>query len=159
MSAQRKSVLKFATSLVLAIFVALAISASAQDAAQKTGKNLVKASAQSSRGGGQDSNIKSDNKANDPNAKTPPPPEKSGTRGARGCAVDVNNYTAWYVDIYVNGVFTGTVGPWGNGFVYPPAMGSALYGRANFTDGSWKYWGPQQFTCAQSSVNEWRINP
>lgn len=146
-------------SLALAVGIALGISARAQEMSQPgVAKNFVKASAQSGRGSGPDSNIKADSKANPPDAKVPPPPEKSGTNGARGCAVGVNNYTTWYVDIYINGDYAGTIGPWGNGGVFPPATRSTFYARANFTDGSWKYWGPQQFTCAQTGANEWRLN-
>ena len=123
-------------------------------------RQTIKAAAQSSRGGGADSNIKSEAMpANDPNAKVPPPPEKSGQRGARGCAVDVSNYTPWFVNIYSNGVYVGTIGPWANGMTYPPLVGSALYGRANFTDGSWKYWGPRQFVCAQGGLYTWQLTP
>jgi hypothetical protein len=124
-------------------------------APQKSGKNVVKTQAQSSRGGGADTNIKTEKPtANDPKSEA----TKPAGRG-RGCNVEVNNDTGWYVDIYVNGVYTGTVGPWGSGWAYPPVAGSNLYGRANFTDGSWKYWGPRQFGCSQGSINTWDITP
>jgi hypothetical protein len=122
---------------------------------QKSGKNVVKTQAQTSRGGGADTNIKTEKPtANDPKSEA----TKPAGRG-RGCSVEVNNDTGWYVDIYVNGVYTGTVGPWGSGWAYPPVAGSNLYGRANFTDGSWKYWGPREFGCSQGSVNTWDITP
>jgi len=124
-------------------------------AMQKSGKNVVKTQAQTSRGGGADTNIKTEKPtANDPKSEA----TKPAGRG-RGCNVEVNNDTGWYVDIYVNGVYTGTVGPWGSGWAYPPVAGSNLYGRANFTDGSWKYWGPREFGCGQGSVNTWDITP
>ncbi len=157
-------ILQIAMAFVLVLLVGIGYTYAQDDAMKKNDaaptKQVIKAAAQSSRGGGADPNIKSDAKpVNDPNAKTPPPPEKSGQRGARGCSVDVNNMTAWYVDIYSNGVYVGTVGPWGNGWTYPPAVGSAVYGRANFTDGSWKYWGPRQFVCAQGGIYSWQLTP
>jgi hypothetical protein len=123
-------------------------------AGQKPTKNAVKTQAQSSRGGGADTNIKTDRAPNDPSGQAAKPAGKG-----RGCSVEVSNETGWYVDIYVNGVYTGTLGPWSNGWAYPPVAGSNLYGRANFTDGSWKYWGPREFGCGQGSVNSWSITP
>jgi len=164
MKAKFVSYLRVTSVIAFALLVGI-VYTSAQDQMKKDdmaapANQPIKAKAQSSRGGGADPNIKSEAKpVNDPNAKTPPPPEKSGQRGARGCAVDVSNYTAWYVDIYSNGVYVGTVGPWGNGWTYPPAVGSSVYGRANFTDGSWKYWGPRQFVCAQGGVYTWELTP
>jgi len=147
-------------SLALVIGTALGISVGAQETnRQASARNVVKAWAQTGHGSGQDSNIHADSKANPPDAKTPPPPEKSATPGARTCSVEVNNYTTWFVDIYIDAGYAATVGPWGNGEVYPPATGSKFYARANFTDGSWKFWGPQPFTCAQSGASEWRLNP
>jgi hypothetical protein len=159
-------ILQFAIAFVLALLVGVGYTYAQDDTMKKDDmkaptKQVIKAAAQSSRGGGADPNIKSDAKpVNDPNAKTPPPPpEKSGQRGARGCSVDVNNMTAWFVDIYSNGIYVGTVGPWGNGWTYPPLVGSAVYGRANFTDGTWKYWGPRQFVCAQGGIYSWQLTP
>jgi hypothetical protein len=158
------SYLQFATAIVLVSLVGI-VYTHAQDQMKADdmkapAKQVIKAPAQSSRGGGADPNIKSEAKpANDPNVKTPPPPEKSGQRGARGCAVEVSNYTAWFVNIYSNGVYVGTVGPWANGVTYPPMVGSAVYARANFTDGSWKYWGPRQFVCAQGGIYSWELTP
>ena len=128
------------------------------DSTAKPTKNAVKSQAQKSRGGGPDTNIKTDRAANDPNAPAARP-ERKGERGSRGCSVDIVNDTGWYVDIYVNGVYNGTVGPWGSGYVFPPAMGANLYGRAVFTDGSYQYWGPRQFTCAPGTINSWALTP
>jgi hypothetical protein len=156
-----KNSLKLICALVLVLLFG-ATQAIAQDkmakddkmAGQKSGKNAVKTQAQSSRGGGADTNIKTDRAPNDPSNQATKPAGKG-----RGCSVEVSNETGWYVDIYVNGVYTGTVGPWGSGWAYPPVAGSNLYGRANFTDGSWKYWGPREFGCGQGSVNTWTITP
>jgi hypothetical protein len=43
-----------------------------------------------------------------------PKPEKE--RGAY-CGIDFENYTGYYIDIYVNGYYKGTLGPWANGSV------------------------------------------
>jgi len=41
-----------------------------------------------------------------------PMPEPEKERGSL-CMIDFNNYTGYYVEIYVNGYYMGTVAPWG----------------------------------------------
>jgi len=136
--------------------LALNLSAAAQDAKKP---EVVKSSAQKSRGGGEDANVKQDYKPNHAGGQeVPPPTAKSETRGeARGCAVHVNNYTALYVQIYVDGYFQGTVGPWGDGWVYPGTGGTTLYAKAPFDDGTFLWWR-NVFACANGGVYEWRID-
>lgn len=163
-----KNKLSFSLRCASALLLVLLFGASqalAQDQISKSDKtakpatkNAVKTAAQSSRGGGADTNIKTDRTANDPNTPAAKP-EGKGERGSRGCAVDIVNDTGWYVDIYVNGNYNGTVGPWNSGYVYPPVMGSNLYGRASFTDGSYKYWGPREFNCVPGTINSWSLTP
>jgi hypothetical protein len=57
---------------------------------------------------GENPNIKSKAPDTDEN----PAPKPKGSL----CSIDFENWTGYYVDIYVNSYFKGTVGPWG---VYP----------------------------------------
>jgi hypothetical protein len=136
--------------------------ASASAPQASSGKATDKAMA--SRGAGPDTNIKQDKDQATKNdaAKAPPaPPSKGGakTRGIFDCWVTANNYTPWWVDIYVDGTYRGQVAPWGAGTVNAGAGGTALYGRAVFTDGSYKSWGPRQFACTSDGQFTWRLDP
>jgi hypothetical protein len=119
--------------------------------------------ANSSRGTGEDPNIKTDKEQaakNDPANEPPAPPKKGGakTRGFFDCWVTVDNYTPWWVDVYVDRTYRGQVGPWGAGTVNAGAGGTNLYGRAVFDNGSVKSWGPRQFHCSSDGEFSWRLD-
>lgn len=57
---------------------------------------------------GENPNIKSQAPTSDEN----PMPEPEKERGSL-CMIDFNNNTGYYVEIYVNGYYMGTVAPWG----------------------------------------------
>src|SRR2546425_10469595 len=64
----------------------------------------------SSRGAGEDPNIKADKQQaakNDPANEPPAPPKKGGakTRGFFDCSVTADNYTPWWIDVYVDGTY------------------------------------------------------
>jgi hypothetical protein len=63
------------------------------------------------------------------------------------CRVDVDNWTPWKVQIYVDGTFRGLVSPWGDGVTYTGAGPTRVYARAEFTDGSALTWGPTDYDC------------
>jgi hypothetical protein len=63
------------------------------------------------------------------------------------CRVDVDNWTQWKVQVYVDGTFRGMVSPWGDGTTYTGAGPTRVYVRAEFTDGTYKYWGPRNYDC------------
>src|SRR5260370_34217386 len=91
----------------------------------------------SSRGAGEDPNIKADKQQaakNDPANEPPAPPKKGGakTRGFFDCWVTADNYTPWWVDVYVDGTYRGEVAPWGAGTVNAGAGGAMLYARVLF---------------------------
>lgn len=110
-------------------------------------------------GGGADENIKNDSDANDPDKQMPAPGNKSGekSKGQSSCAVVVDNRTGWYVRIYVDGIFRGTIAPWGDAYCYTGAGGTKLYAVATFTDGSRFSWGPGIVTCYGSYT--WQLFP
>src|SRR6266849_922485 len=65
---------------------------------------------------GQDPNIKTDrapNPVNGPGEVAPPSKGGPRTRGYLS-TVHVDNHTRWYIDIYLDGDFRGTVPPWGD---------------------------------------------
>jgi len=111
---------------------------------------IGKVHAQKSRGGGgADENIKSDSDANDPNKQMAAPANKGGerARGMDACAVVVDNRTGWYVRIFVDGTYRGTIAPWGDAYCYTGAGTTKLYAVAPFTDGSKYTWGPGNVEC------------
>ena len=117
----------------------------------------------SSRGAGEDPNIKADKQQaakNDPANEPPAPPKKGGakTRGFFDCWVTADNYTPWWIDIYVDGTYRGQVAPWGAGTVNAGAGSTTLYGRAVFDSGSVRNWGPRQFHCSSDGVFTWRLD-
>lgn len=57
---------------------------------------------------GENPNIKSGVPTNDDNPMAEPEKERGSL-----CMIDFNNYTGYYVEIYVNGYYMGTVAPWG----------------------------------------------
>jgi hypothetical protein len=92
-----------------------------------------------------DENIKQGKAVNDPNVKLEAPPEKGGPKTRQGlCQIHIDNRTAFYIDIYTNGVIRGTVSPFGDSWGWVACGANILYGRANFTDGSFRSWGPVQ---------------
>lgn len=115
---------------------------------QSKGK-VGKVHAEKGRGGASDENIKQDRQPNDSSKPAPAPPNKGGERskGQSSCMVVVDNRTGFYVDIYVDGTFRGTVGPWGDSYCYTGAGSTRLYGVATFGDGSRLTWGPSTVTC------------
>jgi len=56
--------------------------------------------------------------------------------------VVVDNWTGYYLDIYVNGNYRGTVSPWDKRVTWAIPGTNTLYAKAVFNDGSYIYWGP-----------------
>lgn len=106
--------------------------------------------AQKSRGaGGADENIKNDSDANDPGKQMPAPAAKGGekSKGQDACAVVIDNRSAWYIRIYVDGTYRGTIAPWGDSYCYTGAGETQLYAVATFTTGEKYTWGPRTVGC------------
>ena len=121
------------------------VSATAQ--AQAHPKSATTKAAQSrGESGAKDENIKQDRAANDPNAKMEAPPEKGGPKTRQAaCRVHIDNRTPWYIDVYTDGNYRGQVSPYGDSYGWVGCGGTVLYGRATFTDGSVKTWGPSNY--------------
>jgi hypothetical protein len=135
----------FVHMLPLAFALALASAAATQSYAQSPeGAGKAKAKSQTARGAADsDPNIKV--KAGSQKTERPAPPQKGGqkTRGA-GCFVTFDNWTPWYVDVYVDGEGVGTVGPWGDGGIFTDDN-PVLYARSDS-----HYWGPYTAKCVNA---------
>lgn len=87
------------------------------------------------------------------------PSIKGGETGERAASrfVNYDNWTDLYIKTYVNGRYQGTVAPWGNLKIYISSGRTyRLYARADFTDGSYIYWGPRNRYFGNSF--NWRLN-
>jgi hypothetical protein len=125
--------------------------------AQKAGQS-AKDTAKAARGTGADANIKTPRGKNDPKQEAVGPSTKTGskTRGAVA-TYTVDNFTKYYIDIYVDGDFKGTVSPLGDSTGYADPGTYSLYGRAEFTDGSVKTWGPRTVTIRANGDFTWKL--
>ena len=92
------------------------------------------------RGAGEDQNIKIPRALNKPGAMAAEGGEK--TRGAISEVHANNHNTPWYIDVYLNGAYCGTVQPGGDLWCYVASGDNRLYAVAPFDDGSKLTWGP-----------------
>lgn len=160
--------------LLTAVFVLppAAQNAFAQDGKDKTKKTdaskqkkqsfTLKATKVESGRGGEDPNIKDRSMANTENQDFVAPKEKGGTttgRGAAGvCRVDFDNRTNLKVQLFVDGAFRGVLAPYGDASVYTGSGPTRVYARAEFTDGSYVYWGPSDYTCYSGQYIDFRMD-
>src|SRR5262245_18477808 len=85
-----------------------------QQPAQQSGN---KASDKATKGrGGADPNIKTESGKNVAAQEPAAPPKKGGAqgRGVFDCWVTYDNYTPWYIDVFADGNYRGTVAPFGD---------------------------------------------
>lgn len=127
----------------------------------QTEKPVVDTSkAEVSRGGAADPNVKSDRAVNS-KAGTPrmAPPEKGGerARGGATCNVHIDNRSALYIQVWVDGNPEGMMGPWGDIYTWALAGPTRLYARADFDDGTRLTWGPQEVRCPAGTQYTWRL--
>ncbi|HUI42229.1 MAG TPA: hypothetical protein VL523_09685 [Terriglobia bacterium] len=147
------------TLLAAAFAVAQEAPAAKPMASAKANSKVVTTKA-ASRSGGADPNVKSDSDKNNPNLKAPVPANKGGkTRGAGPlpCGVHVDNRTPWFVRIYVDGDYRGTVNQYGDLVGITGNGPTNVYAVAVFDDGSQKYWGPHVFNCVAGDSYTWRL--
>jgi hypothetical protein len=71
--------------------------------------------------------------------------------------VIIDNWSGYYVDIYVNGNYRGTVAPYDKRVTWAIPGTNTLYAKALFDDGSYIYWGPK--TTATGYEYTWKLNP
>ena len=78
------------------------------------------------------------------NEKEPKPETKSrgDVYGPNYSDIIVDNYTGYSIDIYVDGNYRGSVGPYDKRVTWAVPGNTRLYGKATFDDGTYLYWGP-----------------
>ncbi len=77
--------------------------------------------------------------------------------GADYSDVIIDNWSGYYVDIYVNGNYRGTCAPYDKRVTWAIPGQNTLYAKAVFDDGSYVYWGPQ--TTVTGYEYTWKLNP
>ncbi|MBX3148943.1 hypothetical protein KF728_02215 [Candidatus Obscuribacterales bacterium] len=144
---------KFFILIVLAIFGLSSscptLAADAPKTDSKTETQLVKpktqdtdAKVKTAKGKGKDPKIKTARALNKPADKSGnAPPSKGGakTRSMWGGVV-IDNRTGSYIDVYLDGTYTGTVGPWGDMYRDVVAGRTNVYCVAPYTDGTYDSW-------------------
>jgi hypothetical protein len=102
--------------------------------------------------------IKNEHETNNPGAKIKPPAAKGGpkTRGGVG-TLHVDNRTQWYIRIYNNGDYIGTVGPYGDLYRYAEAGNHVLYARAPMEDGDDLHWGSTTLRVYDDETSTWTL--
>lgn len=128
---------------LLTVLAGVALAATTPATAHAQRKAITTRSS-ASRGAGTDQNIKSDQVTNKKDDNTPAPPRKGGpkSRGARVGTLHVDNRTPWYIKIYVDGDYRGTLAPYGDWYADGGCDDYSLYAVALFDDGSSRNWGP-----------------
>ncbi len=108
----------------------------------------------SSKGGDADANITQAEMPNVIDMKMDLPISKGGGKGKGGgasdCEVQLDNWTSWNVKMYINGNFRGTLSGGNESYLYYTPGKLTLYARADFSDGSYLYWGPKSYTCLEN---------
>lgn len=143
----------FTTTTLLAVaFICTSGKASAQTKEEPI--ELKAQAGMTTRGTKTDKNIKVDEKPNKAGESANPPAGKAGTRSsaAAGCRVELDNSTGWFIKVYVDGVFRGTMGKWDDSYLTVLPGETTVYARADFDDGSYKYWGPKLYSCGPGKI-------
>lgn len=94
---------------------------------------------------------------NDKTKPAPPSTSRGDVYGTDYSDVVVDNWTGYYIDIYVNGNYRGTVSPYDKRVTWAIPGTNTLYAKAVFNDGSYLYWGPKVTATGYSYT--WKLNP
>lgn len=102
--------------------------------------------------GAKDPEVTIDSRINDSDMDTravQPSAKGAQARGSfRYCTAYFDNWTQWYIKCYVDGKLEGSLAPYGEGGVVVAPGSTRVYAKAEFTDGSWKSWGPVTRNCS-----------
>lgn len=155
---------KLITNAVVLLFLVLAIvvpGSLSRVQGQKTKPKVIELKAQKPTTRGEDPNIKNDKETNDPNSELAAPEQKGGakTRGGGYCEVRFDNRTKFFVKLYVDGAYRGTISPYGDGVAYTGAGTTRVYARAVFDSGDYLYWGPNDYSCYSGQYVYFKMNP
>ena len=89
---------------------------------------------------------------------TKPATKESGeVYGSQYSDVVIDNWTDYYIDVYINGNYRGTISPWDKRTTWAIPGENRLYAKATFRDGSYLYWGPKETYTGYSYT--WKLNP
>lgn len=94
---------------------------------------------------------------NNKNNPAPPSTSRGEVYGPNYSDVVVDNWTGYYIDIYVNGNYRGTVSPYDKRVTWAIPGTNTLYAKAVFDDGSYLYWGPKVTYTGYTYT--WKLNP
>lgn len=83
---------------------------------------------------------------NDKNAKGGEDKSRGDVYGPDYSDIIVDNFTRYYIDIYVDGSFRMTLAPYAKKTTWAVPGRTKLYAKAPFSDGSYSYWGPTTTT-------------
>lgn len=86
-----------------------------------------------------------------------PTSSRGDVYGADYSDVVIDNWTGYYIDIYVNGNYRGTISPYDKKVTWAIPGVNTLYAKAVFNDGSYLYWGPK--VTATGYQYTWKLNP
>lgn len=115
-----------------------------------------------SKGSDTDPNIKQGETLNDIDALMGMPTAKGGGKGkgaAYDCEVQLDNWTAYNVKIYINGNYRGFLSAGGESTLYYTPGQTTIYARADFTDGTYFTWGPKTYSCGANQFIYFKMNP
>jgi hypothetical protein len=149
----------FPITLLLVAGAALSLASSALAQQAPANKGETTAASRPRGAAATDENIKTQRA---PNALTgaaiAAPANKGGERTRGGSSVvHLDNWTNYYIDLYVNGGFCATSGPWGDAYCLVSSGSVVLYGKAPFPDGSAITWGPR--TVYVDGTFDWKLTP
>jgi hypothetical protein len=150
--------LKNTIAALLATGLAIALVPATPANAQETAGKTVETHSTKSRGAGADKNIKTERGPNSEKPAAAAPASKGGDKGKGATStIHFDNNTPWILDAYVDGAYCVTVGVYGDSWCYVFPGPHALYVRATFVDGSFRFWGPISANVGQTLT--WKISP
>ncbi|MDQ2747216.1 MAG: hypothetical protein M3T96_08160 [Acidobacteriota bacterium] len=115
-----------------------------------------------SKGSDDDPNIKQGEMMNDMDALMGLPTAKGGGKGkgaSYDCEVQLDNWSAYNVKIYINGNYRGFLSGGGESTLYYTPGQTTVYARADFTDGTFFTWGPKTYDCGANQYVYFKMNP
>lgn len=150
-----KTLLALFVSLLMCNFIAVSVNAADLPELKAKVKELPAVKATKEAAGVTDKHIKVEKPTNNEAKPTVNPAKAKGRQWAHGFFRIYNN-TGWYMDVYEDGSYVGTISPWS--FATWTAYGNTeMYCKVNFTDGSALYWdflsnvGPGELVTASPS--------
>lgn len=131
-----------------------------QTAISQSEEIIIETGAERGRGSLEtDQNIRSEVAINIPGQPVPPPSYKGGEVGERSSysRLRIDNWTGWWVKIYIDGDYVGNAAPWGELTTHVPSGPVRMYARADMTDGDHLSWGSLSRNVDRTYT--WKLTP